>query len=199
MKNSKAFSGRRAMALFVVLAAAMAPAPTAGDTKANKEAETVPTSFYDLKATSLQGKPQDLGQYKGKVTLVVNVASQCGYTPQYKGLQTLREELKGRGFEVLGFPSNDFGAQEPGSAEEIQTFCQKNYGVSFPMFQKLVTKAGPEQSPIYSFLGQGGKLPEWNFGKYLVGKDGRVRGFYPSKVTPEDPKLRQAVEAALAE
>jgi glutathione peroxidase len=156
-------------------------------------------SFYSLKTSTLQGQPADLGQFAGKVTLVVNVASQCGFTPQYAGLEKLHEEFAGRGFAVLGFPSNDFGAQEPGSAEEIQTFCQKNYGVSFPMFQKLVTKAGPEQSPIYSFLGQSGKLPEWNFGKYLVGKDGRVRGFFPSKVAPEDPKLRQAVEAALAE
>jgi glutathione peroxidase len=186
------------MAVGMALAAAITVSPGA-DARADKKEGEKMSSFYDLQASSLQGKPHDLGQYKGKVTLVVNVASQCGFTPQYKGLQALREELKGKGFEVLGFPSNDFGAQEPGSAEEIQTFCHKNYGVSFPMFQKLVTKAGPEQSPIYSYLGQSGELPKWNFGKYLVGKDGRVRGFFPSKVAPEDPKLREAVEAALAE
>lgn len=156
-------------------------------------------SFYDLQANALDGKPNDLGQYKGKVVLVVNVASECGFTPQYKGLQSLREEMKGRGFEVLGFPSNDFGGQEPGDAEQIQTFCRKNYGVSFPMFQKIVTKAGPDQSPVYAWLGQDGQLPNWNFCKYVIGKDGKVRAFFPSKIAPADAQLRQAVEAALAE
>ena len=156
-------------------------------------------SFHALKTTTLDGKPADLSQYKGQVVLAVNVASQCGFTPQYAGLEKLHEDLKGRGFSVLGFPSNDFGAQEPGSAEEIQTFCQKNYGVTFPMFQKLVTKAGDTQSPIYGYLGKSGHLPEWNFAKYVVGKDGQVKAFFGSKVTPDDPKLRQAVEAALAE
>jgi glutathione peroxidase len=156
-------------------------------------------SFYDLKTNALDGKPSDLGQYKGRVSLVVNVASQCGFTPQYKGLQALRDEMKGRGFEVLGFPSNDFGGQEPGSPEEIATFCQKNYGVTFPLFQKLVTKEGPDQSPIYTWLGQSGNLPKWNFSKYVIGKDGKVRGFFGSKVTPEDPQLRQAIEAALTQ
>jgi glutathione peroxidase len=156
-------------------------------------------SFYELKTNALDGKPYDLGQHKGKVALVVNVASQCGYTPQYKGLQALREEMKGRGFEVLGFPSNDFGGQEPGSPEEIATFCRKNYGVSFPMMQKLVTKEGPEQSPIYAWLGQSGNLPKWNFSKYVIGKDGKVRGFFGSKVTPEDAQLRQAIEQALTQ
>lgn len=156
-------------------------------------------SFYDLAASSLDGKPADLGQYKGKVALVVNVASKCGFTPQYKGLQALHDEMKGRGLSVLGFPSNDFGGQEPGSPEEIQTFCRKNFGVSFPMFQKLVTKQGPDQSPIYAWLGQSGNLPQWNFSKYVIGRDGKVRAFFPSKVAPEDAPLRQAIEAALAE
>ena len=185
----------RTAAMFLALATASSVAGHA----ASKGDTPMPDSFYDLKATSLQGKPYDLGQHKGKVAVVVNVASKCGFTPQYKGLQTLREEMKGKGVEVLGFPSNDFGAQEPGSAEEIQTFCQKNYGVSFPMFQKLVTKAGQEQSPIYAYLGKSGHLPEWNFAKYVIGKDGHVKAFFPSKVTPEDPKLRQAIEAAIAE
>jgi glutathione peroxidase len=155
-------------------------------------------TLYELKTTTLQGRPADLSQYQGKVTLVVNVASQCGYTPQYAGLQKLHEELQGRGFSVLGFPSNDFGQQEPGAPEEIATFCKKNYGVSFPMFAKLVTKAGPGQSPIYGFLGKSGSLPAWNFSKYLVGRDGKVIGFYPSKVAPESGELRQAIETALA-
>ena len=155
-------------------------------------------SFYALKTTSLDGKPVDLGQYRGKVTLVVNVASKCGYTPQYAGLEALYEEYSPRGFSVLGFPSNDFGGQEPGTPDEIQTFCRKNYGVTFPMFAKLVTKAGPAQSPIYHLLGETGHLPDWNFCKYLVGKDGKVLDFFPSKVTPESQQLRSAIDAALA-
>jgi glutathione peroxidase len=155
-------------------------------------------SFYSLKTTTLAGQPADLGQYKGKVAVVVNVASRCGFTPQYAGLEKLYEEMKDRGVVVLGFPSNDFGGQEPGTAEEIGEFCKKNYGVTFPMFGKLVTKAGPDQSPIYAFLGQGGQLPAWNFSKYVVGKDGHVVAFFPSKVTPESSELRDAIEAALA-
>jgi len=154
-------------------------------------------SFYALHTKTLQGEPADLSQYAGKVALVVNVASQCGFTPQYAGLEALYEEMKGEGLVVLGFPSNDFGGQEPGSAEEIETFCRKNYGVTFPMFEKVVTKAGPEQSPIYDFLGQGGDLPSWNFCKYLIGKDGRVLAFFPSKVAPDAPELREAIAKAL--
>ena len=155
-------------------------------------------SFYALKTTTLQGQPAELSQYSGKVALVVNVASQCGFTPQYAGLQKLYDELKGRGFVVLGFPSNDFGGQEPGSPDEIAGFCKKNYGVTFPLFSKLVTKQGQEQSPIYAYLGQSGSLPSWNFGKYLVGKDGRVLQYFASKVAPESPELREAIDKALA-
>ncbi len=156
-------------------------------------------SLYALKTTTLEGKPADLSQYEGKVALAVNVASQCGLTPQYEGLEKLHKELQGRGFTVLGFPSNDFGAQEPGTPEEIATFCKKNYGVSFPLFGKLVTKSGPDQSPIYATLGKGGgELPAWNFAKYLIGKDGRVVKFFGSKVTPDDKDLRAAIEAELA-
>jgi glutathione peroxidase len=158
----------------------------------------MPESFYALKATALSGAPVDLKTFDGKVTLVVNTASQCGYTPQYKGLQALHTELAPRGFSVLGFPSNDFGGQEPGGAEEIKTFCERNYGVTFPMFSKVVTKAGPDQSPVYAFLGQTGNLPKWNFSKYLVDKHGKVVGFFPSDVKPESPELRQAIEKALA-
>src|SRR5262245_63797277 len=134
-------------------------------------------SLYDLTPQHLDGSPGDLGTYRGTVTLVVNVASECGFTPQYAGLQQLHDELAGRGFSVLGFPSNEFGGQEPGSPEQIQTFCQKNYGVSFPMFSKLVTKPGAGQSPVYAFLTKGGDVPNWNFCKYLVGKDGKVVAF----------------------
>lgn len=154
-------------------------------------------SFYDLKTKTLDGKPADLAQYRGKVSLVVNVASMCGYTPQYAGLEKLQRDLKGKGFNVLGFPSNDFGGQEPGSAEEIATFCRLTYDVTFPMFEKLVTKRGPDQSPIYGFLGTSGKLPAWNFSKYVIDKQGRIVAFFPSEVTPEDPALRAAINKAL--
>ena len=158
-----------------------------------------PQSFYDLKTLTLDGKPANLAQYRGKVSLVVNVASKCGYTPQYAGLEKLQRDMKGKGFNVLGFPSNDFGGQEPGSAQEIATFCRLTYDVTFPMFEKLVTKRGADQSPVYAFLGSAaGKLPAWNFSKYVVDKQGRVVAFFPSEVTPEDPALRAAINKALA-
>jgi len=156
------------------------------------------SSFYDLKTLNLDGTPGDLAQYKGKVSLVVNVASKCGYTPQYEGLEKLQKEMKGKGFNVLGFPSNDFGGQEPGTAQEIATFCRLTYGVTFPMFEKVVTRKGAGQSPIYTFLGASGQLPAWNFSKYVVDKQGRVVAFFPSEVTPEDPALRAALAKALA-
>jgi glutathione peroxidase len=155
-------------------------------------------SFHDLKTTSLQGQPVDLARYRGTVVLAVNVASECGLTPQYKGLQALHAELAPRGFAVLGFPSNDFGGQEPGSPDQIQSFCDRNYGVTFPMFAKLQTKGGPGQSEVYAFLTRGGQAPTWNFGKYLVGKDGQVIRFFRSDVTPDAKPLRDAIEQALA-
>jgi glutathione peroxidase len=155
-------------------------------------------SFYDIQTLSLDGKPGNLAQYKGKVSLVVNVASKCGFTPQYEGLEKLQREMKGKGFNVLGFPSNDFGGQEPGTAQEIATFCRLTYDVTFPMFEKVVTRKGAGQSPVYAFLGASGKLPAWNFSKYVVDKQGRVVAFFPSEVEPEDPALRAAITKALA-
>src|SRR6266481_3849664 len=126
------------------------------------------SSFYDLKTNTLLGQPADLGIYRGKVTLVVNVASKCGYTPQYEGLEKLHRELKGKGFNVLGFPSNDFGGQEPGTSEEIQTFCKLNYDVTFPLFEKVITRLDRNQSQAYGFLWRSGYLPAWNFAKYVI-------------------------------
>jgi glutathione peroxidase len=154
-------------------------------------------SLYDLGTNTLDGSPTTLKPYAGKVTLVVNVASACGFTPQYAGLEKLHEELGPRGFSVLGFPSNEFGGQEPGTPVEIKTFCETSFGVRFPLFAKSETKPGPGQSPVYAFLTTSGNVPNWNFCKYLVGKDGEVRGFFPSKVAPEDPTLRKAIEDAL--
>lgn len=123
-------------------------------------------NVYALSVNSLEGKPVALSEYRGQVSLIVNVASECGYTPQYAGLQRIYERFKGRGFSVLGFPSNDFGRQEPGSPEEIREFCSSKYRVTFPMFQKVQTKAGADQSEIYALLGRAaGSLPSWNFGK----------------------------------
>jgi glutathione peroxidase len=156
-------------------------------------------SFYDLKTNTLDGKSADLGQYRGKVSLVVNVASKCGFTPQYEGLEGLQREMTGKPFNVLGFPSNDFGGQEPGTAQEIATFCKLTYDVTFPMFEKVVTQKGAAQSPIYAYLGTTGNLPAWNFSKYVVGKDGKVLAFFPSNVTPDDPALRAAIAKAMAQ
>ncbi len=178
--------------LFCGLLPAPVPAAPSGET------EGAAKSFYDLKLSSLEGEPVDLAAYRGKVTLVVNVASNCGYTSQYSGLEELHHELSPKGFSVLGFPSNDFGGQEPGTAKEIRKFCTLNYGVTFPMFSKVVTKAGPSQSAAYAFLGRSGNLPTWNFCKYVVGKDGQVVAFFPSRVTPGSPELRAAIEKALA-
>ena len=180
-------------AWFAIASAAAVTAATAqnlgGDVK----------SFYELKTTYLDGKPADLAAFQGKVTLVVNVASKCGFTPQYEGLEKLHREMSGKPFEVLGFPSNDFGGQEPGTAAEIAAFCQRTYSVDFPMFAKVVTKAAPDQSPIYKFLGASGHLPGWNFSKYVIDKEGRVTAFFPSAVKPDAPELRSAIQKALGE
>jgi glutathione peroxidase len=156
------------------------------------------TSLYELSAKRLDGTPEALSAYRGKVVLVVNTASECGYTPQYEGLEALYEKKQKQGLVLLGFPSNDFGGQEPGSAGEIAAFCKKNYGVTFPMFEKVVTK-GEGASPVYRFLASKNGAPQWNFHKYLVGKDGAVRGAFPSAVRPDDAKLVAAIDKALAE
>jgi glutathione peroxidase len=154
-------------------------------------------SFYELKTNYLDGKPADLGTFKGKVVLVVNVASKCGFTPQYEGLEKLQKDMAGKAFSVLGFPSNDFGGQEPGTPEEIATFCKRTYDVTFPMFAKVVTKPTSEQSPIYKFLGSSGNLPAWNFSKYVIDKQGHIVAFFKSPVKPDAPELQAAIEKAL--
>jgi glutathione peroxidase len=177
---------------------AVSEAQPAGPPPGKKEMPLAQDSLYRLTTTTLEGQPADLKAYAGKVALVVNVASQCGYTPQYAGLEKLYGELRGKGFVILGFPSNDFGGQEPGTAVEIRQFCTLNYDVTFPLFEKVVTRAGAGQSPVYANLQkQSGELPSWNFGKYLVGKDGKVLRFYKSGVTPDDAGLRKDIEAAL--
>jgi glutathione peroxidase len=154
--------------------------------------------IYALSTETLEGEPVQLDRYRGKVSLMVNVASECGYTPQYAGLERIQRLYAGRGFTVLGFPSNEFGKQEPGSPEQIRAFCSTKYDVTFPMFAKLQTKHGAGQSEIYAALERAsGVLPSWNFGKYLIGRDGRVVKFFASQVAPESPELTAAIEAAL--
>jgi glutathione peroxidase len=157
---------------------------------------TEPTSIYALTVHRLDGTPEPLSKYQGKVALVVNTASECGFTPQYAGLQKLFEELAPKGVVVLGFPSNDFGAQEPGSETQIADFCQKNYGVTFPMFEKVKTN-GEGASPVFRIASEKHGAPKWNFHKYLIGKDGTVVAGFPSKVSPESKELREAIEKAL--
>lgn len=158
----------------------------------------MPPSFHDLTPKSLDGADAPLARWRGKPVLVVNVASECGFTPQYDGLQKLHADLSPRGFAVLGFPSNEFGAQEPGTPAQIRDFCTTHFGVTFPMFAKVETKTGPGQSPVYRFLaGAAGAEPRWNFCKYLVSGDGRSVTFFDCKVPPEAPELRGAIEAAL--
>ncbi len=155
-----------------------------------------PMTLHDLTATRLDGTSESLSVYKGKVALVVNVASECGYTPQYEGLQKLYAEYKDRGLVVLGFPCNQFGGQEPGSSAQIAAFCSTKFHVAFPMFEKVDVK-GEKQSPVYAFLTKRLGVPAWNFHKYLVGKDGKVIAAFPSDVAPESKELKAALEGAL--
>ena len=159
------------------------------------------TKLLELTARRLGGPMENLSKYEGQVLLVVNTASRCGYTPQYEGLQTLYEEKNGDGFTILGFPSNDFGKQEPGSDEQIAGFCKRNYGVDFPMFSK-VKVVGEGAHPGYAYLAAlpdpvGGPV-RWNFEKYLVDRNGKVVERFASSVTPEDENLRGRIEELLA-
>jgi glutathione peroxidase len=147
----------------------------------------------------ISGKVQSLCEYSGKVVLVVNTASQCGYTPQYEGLEALYKRYRTRGLVVIGFPSNDFGGQEPGSNKEVAEFCQLNYGVSFPMFEKSVV-AGPQANPLYVALAQrAGAAPHWNFHKYLIDRSGNRVLSFETGVTPNDARLAREIERMLAE
>jgi len=159
------------------------------------------TSLYDIPLKDINGKDASLKDYKGKVMLIVNVASFCGNTPQYAGLENLYQKYKDKGFVVLGFPCNQFGKQEPGSNEEIKEFCSKKYNVTFPMFDKLEVK-GANQHPLYKELsGKDSPFPgdvSWNFGKFLVGRDGKILKRIDPRTKPESPEVVKAIEDALA-
>ena len=167
-------------------------------------------TVYDIPVNRIDGSAASLGDYKGKVVLVVNVASKCGLTPQYTGLEKLYEDYKDKGLVVTGFPANEFGGQEPGTNAEIVDFCTTNFGVKFPMFEKIVVK-GEGQHPLYSALtkavpvaeGVGDRAPAdgsvlWNFEKFLLAKDGHVARRFGPRTTPDDPSLVGAIEEELA-
>lgn len=158
-------------------------------------------SLYDIPLTTLEGSPATLAEHQGEVLLAVNVASKCGFTPQYEGLEKLHETYADRGFAVLGFPCNQFLFQEKGSADEIAQFCSLTYGVTFPMFEKLNVR-GRHQHPLYAQLTKGttggtGRGVRWNFEKFLISRDGEVIAHWRSTTTPEDPAVISAIEAAL--
>jgi len=154
-------------------------------------------ALLNHRVQSIKGEAMDLCQYAGRVVLVVNTASYCGFTDQYRGLEALNQKYRGRGLVVLGVPSNDFGAQEPGSNAQVADFCERTYRVRFPMLEKTVVR-GPGASPLYRQLAeQSGSPPAWNFHKYLLGRDGRLVGGYPSGVAPESEPLVAAIERAL--
>lgn len=157
------------------------------------------TTLHDFKLYAIDGTERDLAVLRGKTVLVVNVASRCGFTPQYKGLQQLHQELEPRGFVVLGVPSNEFGAQEPGTNDEIRSFCETNYHVTFPMAAKIVVK-GAGQNPLYQWLTSAATPPgdvQWNFEKFLINGRGEVVGRFGSSVSPESQELRSAIQSAL--
>jgi glutathione peroxidase len=160
-------------------------------------------SIYEFSESTIDGKPKSLSDYKGKAVLIVNVASKCGLTPQYEGLEKLHETYGAKGFAVLGFPANEFGAQEPGTDAQIAEFCTTNYGVKFDMFSKVKVK-GPGIDPLFEYLTSAATNPgfsgdiKWNFNKFLVGRDGKVLARFEPQVEPGSPEVTQAIEKALA-
>jgi glutathione peroxidase len=207
MPNSLAALG--VLALFILNVSADAPATNALPAPAVTNAMAAPAtntlaapaippgpSLYNFTVNSLDGKPVDLGQFRGRVALVVNTASNCGFVSQYAGLEKLYEDYKDKGFVVLAFPCNDFGGQEPGSTKDIATLCSTKFDVTFPLFEKTKTR-GDGQSPVYQFLATGHGTPNWNFHKYLVDKNGRVIQEFQSQTNPQSKDVKDAVEAAL--
>jgi glutathione peroxidase len=178
---------RRCLFSLLLLASAAMPAAAACPT------------LLDRNMSDILEKPRSLCEYAGKVVLVVNTASQCGYTPQYEGLEALHRKYRDRGLVVLGFPSNDFGGQEPGSNKEIAAFCVNQYAIDFPMFAKTSVR-GREANPLFAELARAtGSEPRWNFHKYLVARDGKRVQSFDTRVAPADPKLVGAIEKLLGE
>ena len=181
----------------LALGAVQSRAAAADDSRTGDEPEATAGSLYAYSTQTLEGQPVSLGIYRGRVLLVVNVASRCGFTPQYAGLEALYRELADSGFSVLGFPSNDFRGQEPGTPAEIRAFCDAEYGVTFPLFEK-VKVTGEDKCPIYRFLCRDLAEPSWNFTKYLVDRDGHVVQRFDPRTPPDDPQLRAAIRNLLS-
>lgn len=162
---------------------------------------TTTDTIYEFKPTNINGEETSLEEFEEKVLLIVNTASECGYTPQYEGLQAIYEQYNDQGFEILGFPANNFGGQEPGTDEEIKQFCKVNYDVTFPMFSKISVK-GEDQHPLFEYLTAAsnpdftGEI-KWNFEKFLIGKDGTLKHRFRSDVEPENEKILRAIETEL--
>jgi glutathione peroxidase len=190
------------MLLVGAFTAALAVSTTITPREGIKMSEPAAKSVYEFSMKDINGKDVKLADYKGKVLLLVNTASQCGYTPQYKGLQMTYQKYQAQGFTVLGFPANNYGGQEPGSNDEIKEFCTMRYKVTFPMFAKISVK-GEDQHPLYQYLTAKESNPQfsgdvtWNFNKFLVSKSGQIIGRFGSKVEPESPELTGAIEQAL--
>jgi glutathione peroxidase len=161
-----------------------------------KENDAVPATPLAFTMKDIDGKEKNLADYRGKVVLMVNVASKCGNTPQYAGLEKLYESYKDKGLVIVGFPANNFNGQEPGSNEEIKTFCTSKYNVSFPMMSKISVK-GEDQHPLYKMLTDAKGPVTWNFDKFLIGKDGKIVEHFPAKVKPDNEKLTGAIDEAL--
>ncbi len=186
--------------ILLLLTSFLVLSPAVMLTASEKGAERI----YDFTMTSIEGKPVPLSSYKGRVILIVNVASQCGFTPQYKGLEALYLRYKDRGFTILGFPANNFGHQEPGTDVEIKTFCSTNYNITFDLFSKISVK-GNDQHPLYRFLTSAETDPKfsgdvkWNFQKYLIDRKGNIVGRFASAVEPMSADVTTAIERALTE
>lgn len=178
--------------------AVTAPAITTPAPNAAAQAGAVCPALLDYKFKSLQGQPQNLCQYAGRVVVVVNTASYCGFTEQYKGLQALYDKYKDKGFVVVGFPANDFGKQEPGTNTEVADFCERTYKVKFPMIEKTSVVAGQANPLFESLFKVSGQRPQWNFHKYLIGRDGKSVQSFGSRVNPESPEFVGEIEKLLA-
>ena len=185
--------------LWLLPLALAATAPAAEPSTQTREATMTTTAYEQMHFNTITGQPDSLAAYKGQVVLIVNVASKCGFTPQYAGLEALYLAKKDKGFVILGFPANNFKSQEPGTDQEIQNFCSTTYGVTFPMMSKVSVK-GDDKHPLFKYLTEQSNMPgeiEWNFTKFLIDRDGKLVARYKSKTTPEDTELVAKIDELL--
>jgi glutathione peroxidase len=202
MNCKYALFNSRQLLLILPVIALLSAAAGGEDKKENPKKETHMTDIYDFKVADIDSNDVNLADYKGKVLLIVNVASKCGFTPQYKGMENIYRQYKDKGFEILAFPSNDFMGQEPGTNEQIKTFCQLNYQVSFPLFAKISVK-GKDIHPLYKFLTEKSTNPKfaggitWNFNKFLIDRNGNIVNRFGSRAEPQSPEVIKSIEDAL--